>query len=170
MTDPGRLPATSAIWLRVYRAVALLTQPKYTIGAATFVRRPSGEVLLVRQRLRTPSRWGLPGGFKKPHEAAAAAAARELREEAGLDLRITSADLIAEYEHPWTQHLEMLFCVTYDPGAAPTELRHPSLEIAEIRWFALDALPPLTREAGLALQHLPTPGVPRSADDPLPSS
>src|SRR4051794_1930498 len=170
MTDPDRLSAASALWLRVYRAVALLTQPKYTIGAATFVRRPTGEVLLVRQRLRTPSRWGLPGGFKKPHEATAAAAARELREETGLDLRISSADLVAEYEHPWTQHPEKLFCVTYDPGDAPRKLRHPSLEIAEIRWFALDALPPLTREAALAPPPPPTPGGVPPAEKPPPPS
>ena len=147
--DMGR---GAAAWLRVYRLLALLTQPKYTIGALVLVRRSGGEILLVRQRLRTPSLWSLPGGFKKPHEAAAAAAGRELREETGLALDVRERDLVAQYEQPWAHHLDIVFAVEQEDDA---RARPRSLEIAEVGWFRPDALPRLTREADLALRHLP---------------
>jgi 8-oxo-dGTP diphosphatase len=152
--SPG-LGRPAAAWLRVYRVLAWLTQPKYTIGAMVQVCRPSGEILLVRQRLRTPSLWGLPGGFKKPQESAAEAAVREVREETGLEVQIGEADLVAQYEQPWAHHLDTLFAIRHDDTAAPA--RRMSMEIAELGWFRPDALPPLTREAALALRQLPDP-------------
>jgi ADP-ribose pyrophosphatase YjhB (NUDIX family) len=116
------------------------------------LRRPTGEILLVRQRLRTPSSWGLPGGFRKAGETAAEAARRELREEVGLDLPVRDSDLVAEYQQPWAQHIDSLFTLEYDDGSAGPA-RRASLEILEVRWSSPDDLPPLTREAALALSH-----------------
>jgi 8-oxo-dGTP diphosphatase len=55
--------------------------------AGAVVRDGDGRVLLVR-RAHEPSRgrWSLPGGRVEPGETAAAAAAREVREETGLDV------------------------------------------------------------------------------------
>lgn len=163
VTAPDGYPtigrATSA-WLRIYRLLAWCTQAKFTIGAMVLVRRGDGretgsqEVLLVRQRLRTPSLWGLPGGFKKAYESVAVAGARELREETGLDLRVRDSDLVAQYEQPWAHHVDTLFVIRQDAGAAGTA-RRASPEIAEVGWFPTGALPPLTREAVLALRSLP---------------
>jgi ADP-ribose pyrophosphatase YjhB (NUDIX family) len=150
----------TAAWLRIYRLLAWCTQAKFTIGALVLVRRAGGEgkgddeVLLVRQRLRTPSLWGLPGGFKKAYESAAAAGARELREETGLELRVRDGDLAARYEQPWAHHVDTLFVIQQDAGSAATA-RRASPEIAAVGWFATGALPPLTREAVLALRSLP---------------
>jgi ADP-ribose pyrophosphatase YjhB (NUDIX family) len=153
MADPGRVAQPlGAAWLRLYRAFAWTTQPKYTIGAMAYIERTTGEVLLVRQRLRSPSRWGLPGGFKRPHEPAAAAAAREVREETGLAVRVGEADFVAQYEQPWARHLDTLFAICVDDPGRPVQ--RISLEIAEVGWFPLGSLPPLTREAALALEHL----------------
>jgi ADP-ribose pyrophosphatase YjhB (NUDIX family) len=150
-TRSGR---ATALWLRVYRLVSWVLHPKYTIGSLVYLQRRTGEVLLVRQRLRTPSLWGLPGGFKRSLETVAEAAAREVREEVGLQIRVLPSDQVAQYEQPWAKHLDTLFVVHHDDRAVST--RRVSGEIAEVRWFAPSALPALTREALLALEHLPS--------------
>jgi len=150
----------TSLWLHVYRLAARLTQPTYTLGSITYVRRDDGAVLLVRQRLRTPSRWGLPGGFRRAGETAAEAAAREVREETGLDVDVAAEDLVVEYLQPWARHVDTLFAARYDADDQP---RATSFEIADVRWFPPDDLPPLTREAVLALRHLPEPREGRGA-------
>jgi mutator protein MutT len=55
--------------------------------AGAVVRDAEGRILVV-QRANEPSRgrWSLPGGRIEPGESAAEAAAREVREETGLDV------------------------------------------------------------------------------------
>jgi ADP-ribose pyrophosphatase YjhB (NUDIX family) len=152
---PSHPSRAAAAWLRLYRLAAWLTQPKYTLGSMIAVCR-GDELLLVRQRLRTPSRWGLPGGFQKASEDGANAARRELREEVGLDLVVRPEDLAAHYRQPWARHLDSLYVVPLEhAGSAPAPARPNSFEILEVAWFSRDALPALTREAALALSHLP---------------
>lgn len=57
--------------------------------AGAVVRDEAGRLLLVR-RAHEPSRglWSLPGGRIEAGESAAAAAAREVREETGLDVSV----------------------------------------------------------------------------------
>jgi ADP-ribose pyrophosphatase YjhB (NUDIX family) len=153
--SPPRLRRPTAAWLRLYRTAAWLTQPKFTLGSMAVVRRPGGELLLVRQRLRAPSLWGFPGGFQKVDESAADAARRELREEVGLDVPISAEDQVAQYQQPWARHLDTVFAVHHDDRAAPA--RRASFEILEVGWFAPDRLPPLTREAVLASTYLAHP-------------
>lgn len=150
----SQLGRSTAAWLRLYRVAARLTQPTFTLGNVVAVRRGT-EVLLVRQRLRTPSQWGLPGGFQKSREASADGARRELREEVGLDLPIRDVDQAARYQQPWARHIDTVFVVDLDDAdGTGARARRQSLEILAVGWFALDALPHLTREAALALEHV----------------
>jgi 8-oxo-dGTP diphosphatase len=60
--------------------------PKVAVGVATF---RDGRLLLVRRRMEPGrGRWSLPGGFVDAGEDPRAAAARECREEAGIEVRV----------------------------------------------------------------------------------
>jgi ADP-ribose pyrophosphatase YjhB (NUDIX family) len=122
-----------------------------------FVRRPhvhgvkavlrpadgSDAVLLVRHSYGERRVWQLPGGGLASREDAAAAIAREIDEELGLELRELRAlgDVLARGFHKEvTLHC---FTARVDPGA----LRVRWGELEEVRWASPDDLPqPLGRE------------------------
>ena len=57
--------------------------------AGAIVRDGEGRLLLVRRgRAPAAGRWSVPGGRIEPGESAAQAAAREVREETGLDVEV----------------------------------------------------------------------------------
>ena len=70
-------------------------QPANCAGA--IVRDAGGRVLLVR-RAHEPhaGKWSVPGGRIEPGETARAAAAREVREETGLDVEVGALLLTAD--------------------------------------------------------------------------
>ena len=104
-----------------------------------------GRVMLVR-RAHEPWRgaWDIPGGFCGPREHPAVAAAREVREETGLTVRVGSVlgmwiDTYApEGKDADKVTLNIYFHAT--PEGAAVERTDPN-EVAEIRWFAPDELP-----------------------------
>jgi 8-oxo-dGTP pyrophosphatase MutT (NUDIX family) len=97
-----------------------------TSGAKAMVFDADGALLLVRNRYGRTDRWLLPGGGIKRGEAPAAAAAREVREETACVL--TEVTPIGVYVH--------LFRATTRSTAVPD-----GTEVAEARFFPLDALP-----------------------------
>lgn len=114
----------------------------------TFVRRPSvrgtmvvvsdasGRVLLVRHTYGDRRRWELPGGWVQRGEEAAVAARREVQEELGIDVPVRP---MAVVEGHWDHKHEQLSWFVADwPGGRGT---YDPVEIAEVAWFALDALP-----------------------------
>lgn len=114
-----------------------------------------GKVLLAR-RGRAPHRgeWDLVGGFVDAGETVPAAARREVREETGLQLhdlrRLHQA--AAEYV-PGTPTLNFVYVAQADGEP------HADDDVAELRWFALDEIPPLAwsfaEEAVRRLTDLP---------------
>ena len=97
-----------------------------------------GEVLLVRHTYGPRERWELPGGGIKRNENPADAARREAREELGLDLTDWRplGDLFEEVDG---KH-DHLWCFTTEIG--DREITRDEAEIADVRWFSRDALPP----------------------------
>jgi len=116
-----------------------------SIGVCALILRdnPAGdgrEVLLVRHSYRPG--WCLPGGGLKRGEAPLACLARELREEVGLTLT-EPPRLHHIYMQPWYGMIDypILFEVDGDRGVSGTARMMGGLEILELGWFALDALP-----------------------------
>jgi 8-oxo-dGTP diphosphatase len=110
--------------------------------AGAVVRDDAGRLLLVR-RAHEPGlgTWSLPGGRIEPGESAAEAAAREVREETGLDVavgeRLQTVDLAGGYRvHD--------FAATVVGG----ELRAGD-DADDVRWCAQDDVSRLNLSAGL---------------------
>ncbi len=106
------------------------------VGVRTLIVR-DGAVLLVRHRAgREP--WGLPGGGVDRYERLAEAARREAAEETGVAVQIERLLGIYDNFHDgFSNYIAVFVCA---PLGEPRPPR--SLEIAEARFFPLDAPPP----------------------------
>jgi len=120
------------------------------------IRRDELAVLLIR-RGGEPflGRLALPGGFVRPEEGLDGAAARELREETGLELgAATRAAGTQGRERPEYVHLEQL--ASYgDPG------RDPRLHVVTVAYLALAPELPMPRAGSdaAAASWLPAAGL-----------
>lgn len=126
--------------MRAANALALrfgLMRRSMTLGARAAAFDTAGRVLLVRHTY-TPG-WLLPGGGVERGEAADAAAARELAEEGAV--RLTAP--LALFGLYWNRagagrdHVALFVARAVRQPHPKT----PDLEIAEARFFPLDALP-----------------------------
>lgn len=95
------------------------------------------EVLLVRHTYGARSLWQFPGGAARRGEPPADVAAREMREELGLDgLKLRELSTLDMRLEHIAVNLTGLHAELGDPTVAPDPV-----EIAEARWFPLDELP-----------------------------
>jgi ADP-ribose pyrophosphatase YjhB (NUDIX family) len=107
---------------------------------AVVVEDAAGRVLLGRRAVEPErGRWDLPGGFLDPDEEPEEAARRELREETGTEIELTGAlgHVVDRYGADGDHTLNCILVgriVAGDPVAAD--------DVAELRWFAPDELPP----------------------------
>ena len=117
----------------LYQVYLFLVRP-VTLGVRVMMVR-DGQVLLVRQTYTRG--WFMPGGGVQRGETFDAAARREVAEEVGAELRNLS--LVGAYSNfkEWKSDHNILFLSTdFTVG------RKQDREIAEMRWFPLNALPP----------------------------
>ena len=102
------------------------------------VHDPARGIVLIR-RARPPLGYALPGGFIDEGEQAEQAARRELREETGLDVRLTG--VLGVYSRPSRDPrfhtLSVVFVGDAEPGSVPAA----GDDAAEAAFFPLDALP-----------------------------
>ncbi|MFJ2864309.1 NUDIX domain-containing protein [Kitasatospora sp. NPDC087314] len=110
------------------------------LGCLVLVRNPRGDVLLVDPDYMDGLI--LPGGAAGPNEPPHLAAARHLREETGLTLRLT--DVLAVDFTPADRYLERLGLV-FDGGTVTTTRL---------------AVPPQHRSGLLGARFVPTPELP----------
>jgi len=113
-----------------------------TLGVRVLAVDGEGRVLLVRHTY-LPG-WWLPGGGVDRGETLEAAAVRELREEAGLIAR-GRPTLVSAHSNERFFPGDHVFLYRVDAWEAGE--RKPSQEIAEVGFFALDALPDETTAA-----------------------
>ncbi|MDQ6775420.1 MAG: NUDIX domain-containing protein [Actinomycetota bacterium] len=120
------------------RAYWFVARPKQR-GVKCAITR-GDEVLLVRHTYGDRRSWDMPGGAIKRREAPLDAARREIREELGLSIADWTplGDFFARYEH----RDDTMYCFhTVVDDVNPVADR---IEIAELRWFPMTALPERT--------------------------
>ena len=106
-------------------------------GAVAWLTNEDGEVLLVRHADREG--WAGPGGKHEPGESLSETVRREVREETGVDCRVTDVRLAQRIEfrdetdpdRPPIERLIPIFGARYEGG----EARSREDVIAAVRWF-----------------------------------
>lgn len=109
---------------------------KFLVGVGAIIFNERGEVLLCYHTYRSKCPWGLPAGWLEHGEDPDRAAERELLEETGLV--ITVRRLFAVQRKAGYHHIQIYFLADLTGG----EFR-PSDEVSHVRYFPIDALPPL---------------------------
>ena len=128
-----------------------MSGPALTVDVVAFAGEPPRSVLLV-QRGGEPFKgtWALPGGFVEGDERVAAAAARELREETGVDAG--ELRLLGVYDTPGRDPRGPTVSVVF-LMAVPEELPAEGADdAADARWCELRALPALAFDHALVIE------------------
>ena len=117
--------------------------PRPMLTADCVVVRPSGEVLLVR-RGNEPFKgcWALPGGFMEMDETIEHCAVRELMEETGIEADESMLILVGVFSAPGRDPRGRTVTAAYLVRADIGEAKAGD-DAAEVRWWPLNALPPL---------------------------
>jgi 8-oxo-dGTP diphosphatase len=108
--------------------------PRLVVAALVFICKDHS-LLLVKQNYGGQY-WSLPGGVVEPGETIDQAAIREVKEETGLDIRLTR--LVGLYSKPSEDALAVTFEGELTGGFLATV---PNNEISECRYFPLDQVP-----------------------------
>lgn len=118
------------------------------VGAATLVERDDEILLLLRppDDAFDPATWGLPAGFVEHDESPRQAAAREAREETGLQVQV--GELFGVYFYTDDPRGNGVL-VVYRATATGGDLQPQQDEVAALRWFRFDALPPNLSAGGM---------------------
>jgi ADP-ribose pyrophosphatase YjhB (NUDIX family) len=135
--------------LAVWRLEDGYTTPKVDVRAVVFDDQE--RILLVQEK--ADGLWTPPGGWADPNDSPKAMAAREVREEAGVEVR--PVRLLAVYDrsvqghrpfHPFHTYKLFIHCAWV--SGTPT----PGDETLNAGWFAEDAIPPLSESRILPRQ------------------
>ena len=119
--EPERLVCTACEFV-------LYLDPKVAVG--TIITMPDDRIVLVRRAIAPGyGLWVFPGGYVDRGEVVAAAAVREAREEAGLEIRLDG--LVSVYSYEGRPPVIIVYAATATAG----ELEHVD-ESIEIRTFA----------------------------------
>lgn len=111
-------------------------------AAAAVVLDARRRVLLIRRAIEPfRGRWALPAGYQEIDEPAEIAVVREVREEAGLEIRVVSLlDLLFVPEDARKPANLAVFLCAPAPGADVESLR-AGADATDAAWFSLEGLP-----------------------------
>lgn len=130
-------------WQRRFMTAA---HDRFLVGVTGLGVDAAGQVLLARHRFGAPQ-WRFLGGFLHPRERVEDALVREIREETGLVIEVGPIlEVVTGFR--WAR-VELVFAFRVTGGAAAL-----TAEVAELGWFAPDALPAVRMDQrGLIERH-----------------
>lgn len=164
MADGAALPSAEPL-VNLFTEQTGYATPKIDVRVATF---QGDRVLLVREL--EDGLWTLPGGWADVGEPPSIAAAREVLEESGYEVKITKLAAVFDRElhghppYPW--HAYKLFFLGELVGGNAKS----SHETADAQFFPLQQLPPLSllrvtpTQIAHLFEHLRHPELPTSFD------
>ncbi|PHK33512.1 NUDIX hydrolase [Nostoc linckia z16] len=137
-----------------------MSTSKIFVTVDAVVSRPSaeGQELLFIKRKNEPfkGKWALPGGFVDEHEDLRDAAARELREETGLE--VNALDQLGAFGKPHRDPRHHTVSVAYIAFAPAGAEATGADDAEEAKWFSVKALPEMAFDhaniVNLALQKI----------------
>lgn len=119
------------------------------LAPAVLVSVTDGDRLLLARSPHFPARmYSTLAGFVEPGESLEEAAAREVREEVGIE--IGGLRYFGSQPWPYPSQLMVAFTAEYAGG----ELRPDPAEIEDVAWFAADALPAVPPTLSLAREMI----------------
>jgi ADP-ribose pyrophosphatase YjhB (NUDIX family) len=138
--------------------------PKVSVRGALF--NSSDQVLLVQER--ADELWALPGGWCDVLHSPSQAVVKELREEAGIIVRVEKLVAVLDRDrlrHPSLFHVYQMLFLCHEKYRVRPEIT----ETIATGWFAVDALPPLSptvlkEDIDLVYRHWLNPALPAVFD------
>ena len=124
-------------------ACGYVAYPRVSPAMMALVTR-GRELLLARAHRFPPGRFSALAGFVEPGETIEDCVRREVKEEVGID--VDGITYFASQSWAFPHSLMIAFTAEYAGG----ELRPDGREIAEVRWFAPDALPDMPPSLSIA--------------------
>jgi NAD+ diphosphatase len=124
-------------------ACGLIAYPRVTPAMMVLVTR-GREILLARAHRFPPAMFSALAGFVEPGETIEDCIRREVREEVGVE--VGRLEYFASQSWAFPHSLMIAFTAEYAGG----ELRPDETEIAEARWFDVDAMPSLPPSVSIA--------------------
>lgn len=111
-------------------------RPRYRVAVAAIIFDDRGWILLCEHTYRKFFPWGLPGGGLEHGERPEDGVRREVREETGLEVQVEK--LLYAESAPNNHHISLIYLCKIVGG-----IFQPNYEIAQTRFFSVDALPKL---------------------------
>jgi ADP-ribose pyrophosphatase YjhB (NUDIX family) len=143
---PTDVPRLLLVALREVAAVLAGSYSRLE-GAHGLVRNEHGEILLIRP-IFPPREWNLPGGKVGKRETPQAAAAREVREETGIEVEVERCLLVDAHR---SRSTDFIFACRVLGG----RLRPQPEEILEARWVTEGEIAALEPRLARLLTLLP---------------
>ena len=145
----GKTRPLSREWSRQCPDCNVKQFPRISPCAIVLVRR-NDEILLVRDAAWPAGRYSLPAGFLGLGESLEECAAREVKEETGID--ITDITYVGSQSWPFPSQVMVGFVARYAGG----ELVVDHTELEDARWFPISGLPTLPPTRSIARRIIDT--------------
>lgn len=134
-------------------------EPLWLIGVTAYLEDSHGRILFERRA--DNGMWALVSGINEPGEDPAVTVAREMREEAGIDVDVTELAAVKADPQVLTypngdqcQYLDLLFICELRDASDAGNARVSDDENLELGWFEPDRLPDPVTASSLARMDL----------------